>query len=95
MEKEFVKVVRAYSDRNGITYSAWRQVGVEADVLERAGIVRLRKPPPKPPAAAATPKPSPQAELALDTPAKPAAKKAGTTKKAPAKKPPARAAKKA
>src|SRR5207248_2824290 len=37
IEREFVQVARAYGERNGVTYAAWRQVGVEADVLERAG----------------------------------------------------------
>nr|MBA3654881.1 hypothetical protein [Actinomycetota bacterium] len=53
MEAEFVKIAKTYSDRCGLTYSAWRQVGVEADVLEKAGIVRIRK--------LAQPQPQPQA----------------------------------
>jgi len=40
LEKEFVRVAKAYGDLAGITFAAWRQVGVDADVLERAGIVR-------------------------------------------------------
>jgi hypothetical protein len=99
METEFVKVAKSYGDRVGITFSAWRQVGVEADVLERAGIVRIRKPqPPQQPQAAATAKPAkpaadPHPELELETPPQPAAPPPAPapapTKKAAAKKPPA------
>lgn len=47
LERDFVRVVRSYGDRNGITFAAWRQVGVDAAVLERAGIHKAeRKPPP-------------------------------------------------
>jgi hypothetical protein len=90
LETEFVKVAKSYGDRTGLTYSAWRQVGVEADVLENAGIVRLRRPhAPQP--TPATPKPSPQAELALEAPPKKAAptKKAATEKAATKKAAPA------
>ena len=44
LEAEFIKVAKPYGERCGVTFSAWRQVGVEADVLEKAGIVRVRKP---------------------------------------------------
>lgn len=37
---EFVKVAKAYSQRQGISYATWREVGVEAAVLKRAGISR-------------------------------------------------------
>ena len=40
IEDEFVGVAVAYSGRKGITYSAWREVGVPAAVLKRAGISR-------------------------------------------------------
>jgi hypothetical protein len=40
LEAEFVKVAAAYSKSKGISYSAWREVGVEADVLKKAGITR-------------------------------------------------------
>ena len=40
LEKQFIKVARPYADRLGIGYAAWRQVGVDPEVLERAGIVR-------------------------------------------------------
>lgn len=40
LEAEFVKVAAAYSKRNGISYAAWREVGVEPSVLKAAGIKR-------------------------------------------------------
>lgn len=40
LEKEFVKVARSYGERNGITYTAWREIGVDAAVLKKAGIDR-------------------------------------------------------
>ena len=40
VEAAFVDVAKSYSDRQGISYSAWREVGVEASVLKRAGIAR-------------------------------------------------------
>jgi hypothetical protein len=40
LEKEFVKVGKTYSERKGISYGAWREFGVPADVLKKAGITR-------------------------------------------------------
>jgi uncharacterized protein YicC (UPF0701 family) len=40
LEAEFVKVAKAYSQRKGIEYASWRELGVAADVLKRAGIGR-------------------------------------------------------
>ena len=40
LEKDFVGAAGAYSERKGITYAAWREVGVPAAVLEQAGIAR-------------------------------------------------------
>lgn len=40
LEKEFVKVAKSYGSRNGITYTAWREIGVDAAVLKKAGIGR-------------------------------------------------------
>ena len=40
LEKDFVKSAAPYSDRKGISYSAWRELGVPAAVLEKAGISR-------------------------------------------------------
>jgi hypothetical protein len=42
LEKAFVKVARAYGERKGIEYDAWRAAGVSAAVLRRAGITRTR-----------------------------------------------------
>jgi hypothetical protein len=40
LEQGFVDAAAAYSQRKGISYAAWRQLGVEASVLKRAGIRR-------------------------------------------------------
>jgi hypothetical protein len=40
LEKEFVSAAATYSERKGISYSAWRELGVPGSVLERAGITR-------------------------------------------------------
>ena len=40
VEEGFVKAAKSYSERKGISYSTWREVGVSADVLKRAGISR-------------------------------------------------------
>ncbi len=40
LEAEFVSAAAAYSTRKGISYAAWRELGVEAAVLKRAGISR-------------------------------------------------------
>jgi hypothetical protein len=40
LESAFVKSARSYSERKGISYAAWRQVGVEPAVLKKAGISR-------------------------------------------------------
>jgi len=40
LESAFADVAVSYSGRKGITYSAWREVGVPAVVLKRAGISR-------------------------------------------------------
>ena len=41
LEDAFVKVARSYSERQGITYTTWREIGVDAAVLSKAGIGRL------------------------------------------------------
>lgn len=38
LEVDFVIVAASYAERKGITYPAWRQVGVPAAVLRKAGI---------------------------------------------------------
>ena len=40
LEKDFVKAAKGYSSRKGITYGAWREFGVPAEVLRKAGISR-------------------------------------------------------
>ena len=40
VEGSFVEVAADFSVRNGISYQAWREVGVEPSVLRRAGISR-------------------------------------------------------
>jgi len=40
LESAFVKVARSYSERQGISYASWREVGVEPKVLRAAGIGR-------------------------------------------------------
>ena len=40
LEAEFVKVASSYAERKGISYNAFRQVGVPASVLKTAGIGR-------------------------------------------------------
>ncbi len=42
LEASFIKVARKFSDNRGISYAAWRDAGVPAAVLERAGIARTR-----------------------------------------------------
>lgn len=40
LEKEFTRVAKGYAERKGITYAAFRQIGVSAAVLKKAGISR-------------------------------------------------------
>lgn len=40
LEDEFVGAAKGYAERKGISYQAWRELGVEAAVLKRAGITR-------------------------------------------------------
>ncbi|HZT64241.1 MAG TPA: hypothetical protein VFA11_00485 [Acidimicrobiales bacterium] len=40
LEEEFVKAAKPYSERKGISYSVWREIGVDPSVLRRAGIGR-------------------------------------------------------
>jgi uncharacterized protein YicC (UPF0701 family) len=40
LERDFAKVAKDYAQRKGISYAAWRELGVPADVLKRAGITR-------------------------------------------------------
>jgi hypothetical protein len=40
LENDFVKAAAPYSQRRGISYAAWRTLGVAPGVLKRAGIGR-------------------------------------------------------
>ncbi len=40
LEDDFVDAVADYSERKGISYAAWREAGVDASVLRRAGVRR-------------------------------------------------------
>jgi hypothetical protein len=40
LERDFVNVAKGYAQRKGISYAAWRELGVAPDVLRKAGITR-------------------------------------------------------
>ncbi len=40
LEKDFIANAKAYSESKGISYAAWRAIGVAPDVLKAAGISR-------------------------------------------------------
>ena len=40
LEARFVDVAKTYAERKGISYGSWREVGVPAAVLSKAGISR-------------------------------------------------------
>ncbi len=40
LEAAFVGVAAAYGERKGISYAAWREIGVDAAVLRQAGVRR-------------------------------------------------------
>ena len=40
LENGFVDAAKGYSQSKGLTYTAWRSVGVPAELLQRAGISR-------------------------------------------------------
>ena len=40
LEADFVESAKPYSERKSISYAAWRELGVEASVLKKAGISR-------------------------------------------------------
>jgi seryl-tRNA(Sec) selenium transferase len=42
-EKGFIAYAQGYSERKGISYTAWREVGVPAAVLRKAGIKETRR----------------------------------------------------
>jgi hypothetical protein len=43
LEEGFVQAAAPYSERKGITYTAWREAGVPAAVLKKAGVSRTRR----------------------------------------------------
>jgi len=43
LAESFATHAGSYSDRKGISYTAWRQFGVPADVLRKAGIQETRR----------------------------------------------------
>lgn len=43
LERAFVAAAAEYSERKGISYSAWREAGVPAAALKAAGIARTRR----------------------------------------------------
>jgi len=43
LEAEFVANVKAYSERKGISYTAWREFGVPAATLRNAGVPETRR----------------------------------------------------
>jgi hypothetical protein len=42
LEANFVKIAKQFGGQRGIGYGAWRDAGVSAEVLKRAGIARTR-----------------------------------------------------
>jgi hypothetical protein len=40
LESDFVRAAKDYGQRKGISYAAWREAGVDAAVLKKAGIPR-------------------------------------------------------
>jgi hypothetical protein len=40
LESAFVQVAKGYSERQGISYATWRDIGIDAAVLKKAGISR-------------------------------------------------------
>ncbi|WP_052664699.1 hypothetical protein [Nitriliruptor alkaliphilus] len=43
LEEGFVQAAGPYSERKGISYTAWREAGVPAAALKRAGVPRTRR----------------------------------------------------
>jgi hypothetical protein len=42
LEADFVKIAKRFGEKRAIGYGAWRDAGVCAQVLERAGVARTR-----------------------------------------------------
>ena len=43
LEADFAAHAAAYSDRKGISWAAWRELGVPATILKQAGVRRTRR----------------------------------------------------
>jgi hypothetical protein len=43
LESAFVRIAKAFGEKRGIGYGAWRDAGVPAVVLKRAGVARTRR----------------------------------------------------
>ena len=43
LEADFIKAASSYGSRRGISYAAWREMGVSATTLKSAGIRRTRR----------------------------------------------------
>ena len=43
IEADFIKNVKSYSERKGITYTAWREFGVPAKTLRASGVPETRR----------------------------------------------------
>jgi hypothetical protein len=43
LEEQFIAAAKPYSSRKGISFSAWRELGVPTQVLTKAGITRSSK----------------------------------------------------
>ncbi len=43
LESAFVDVAARYSERHGISYATWREAGVPASMLKRAGVRQTRR----------------------------------------------------
>jgi hypothetical protein len=42
LEAEFIRIAKRFGENRGVGYGAWRDAGVPADVLRRAGVTRTR-----------------------------------------------------
>ena len=43
LEAGFIENVASYSDRKGVSYTAWREFGVPASILRKAGVKETRR----------------------------------------------------
>jgi hypothetical protein len=43
LEADFISAAKGYSERKGISYAAWRELGVSAPTLGAAGVPRTRR----------------------------------------------------